>query len=97
PTTLDSSEEPRSSAELAFLEKTRDEEMSAGRFSDPFPHLLPGMHAIPTHGVPKPRSEKLRLITDFSAGDVSRNSTISRFDTNSTRMDGIREFADHLR
>jgi hypothetical protein len=77
--------------------KTRDEEVEAGRFSEAFPALLPGMHAIAIHAVPKPHSEKLRLVTNFSGGDFSRNSTISRFDTNQTRMDGIRELSDHLR
>lgn len=97
PVTLDGSKAVRSDAELAFLMKTRDEEVDAGRFSEPFPALLPGMHAIAIHAVPKPHSEKLRLVTNFSGGDFSRNSTISRFDTNRTRMDGIRELSDHLR
>ncbi|KAJ7215706.1 hypothetical protein B0H12DRAFT_1079005 [Mycena haematopus] len=97
PVTLNGSKAVRSDKELAFLEKTCDEELAAGRFSEGFPTLLPGMHAIAIHAVPKPHSEKLRLVTDFSGGEFSRNSTISRFDTNSTRMDGIRELADHLR
>ncbi|KAJ7161680.1 hypothetical protein C8R46DRAFT_1037880 [Mycena filopes] len=97
PITLDGSKAVRSDAEQAFLEKTRDDEISAGRFSEAFPALLPGMHAIATHAVPKPHSEKLRLITNFSGGDYSRNSTISRFDTNITHLDGIRELADHIR
>ncbi|KAF7360389.1 DNA/RNA polymerase [Mycena venus] len=91
PVTLDNSKAARSPAELSFLEETRDVEMAAGRFSAGFPALLPGMHAIPVHGVPKPRSEKLRLVTDFSFGEFSRNSTISRLDVNPTRMDSIRE------
>lgn len=97
PVTFDGSKAARSDVERSFLENCRDDEIAAGRFSRPFPALLPGMHAIPVHAVPKPCSEKLRLITDFSAGDCSRNSTISRDDTNSTRLDGIRELADHLR
>ncbi|KAJ7314558.1 hypothetical protein DFH08DRAFT_637250, partial [Mycena albidolilacea] len=97
PHTFDGSKEVRSDAERLFLEKTRDEELKAGRFSKAFPALLPGMHAIPIHAVPKPHSEKLRLVTDFSGGNFSRNSTISRLETNQTRMDGIRELADHLR
>ncbi|KAJ7163854.1 hypothetical protein C8R43DRAFT_834354, partial [Mycena crocata] len=97
PATLDGSKPVRSVAEQVFLEKTRDEEIAAGRFSAGFRTLLPGMHAIAIHAVPKPHSEKLRLVTNFSGGDASRNSIISRFDTNSTRMDGIRELADHLR
>ncbi|KAJ6463625.1 hypothetical protein C8R47DRAFT_992587 [Mycena vitilis] len=97
PVTLDGSKPPRSEVEQRFLEHTRDEEIAAGRFSEGFPHLLPGMHVIPIHGVPKPHSEKLRLVTNFSGGKFSRNSTISRFDTNNTHFDGIRELADHLR
>ncbi|KAJ6471578.1 hypothetical protein C8R47DRAFT_1324901 [Mycena vitilis] len=97
PITLDNSKPLRSDAEQSFLEKTRDDEITAGRFSEGFPTLLPGMHAIPIHAVPKPHSEKLRLVTNFSGGEFSRNSTISRFDTNTTHLDGIRELADHLR
>jgi hypothetical protein len=77
PVTLDDSKAVRSDAELAFLMKTRDEEVEAGCFSEAFPALLPGMHAIAIHAVPKPHSEKLRLVTNFSGGDFSRNSTIS--------------------
>ncbi|KAJ7222739.1 hypothetical protein B0H12DRAFT_1031235, partial [Mycena haematopus] len=97
PVTHNGSRKVRSDAEQVFLEKTRDEEIEAGRFSEAFPSLLPGMHAIPIHAVPKPHSEKFRLVTDFSGGEFSRNSTISRLETNPTRMDGIRELADHLR
>ncbi|KAJ7149654.1 hypothetical protein C8R46DRAFT_1044062 [Mycena filopes] len=97
PVTLDGSMSVRSVDEQAFLEQTRDEEIAAGRFSEGFPELLPGMHAAPIHGVPKPHSEKLRLVTNFSAGEFSRNSIISRADTNQTHYDGIRELTDHLR
>ncbi|KAJ7813944.1 hypothetical protein B0H14DRAFT_3477459 [Mycena olivaceomarginata] len=97
PHTFDGLKDVCSDAERLFLEKTRDEELEAGRFSKAFPVLLPGMHAIPIHAVPKPHSEKLRLVTDFSGGEFSRNSTISRLETNQTHMDGIRELADHLR
>ncbi|KAJ7078642.1 hypothetical protein C8R43DRAFT_965975, partial [Mycena crocata] len=97
PITLDGSKPVRPDAEQSFVEKTRDEEISAGRFSAGFSHLLPGMHAIVIHAVPKPHSEKLHLVTNFSSSDFSRNSIISRFDMNSTRMDGIRELAGHLR
>ncbi|KAJ7095493.1 hypothetical protein C8R43DRAFT_859480, partial [Mycena crocata] len=53
PVTLDGSKPVRSDLEQSFLEKTRDEELSAGRFSAGFSHLLPGMHAIAIHAVPK--------------------------------------------
>ncbi|KAJ6458825.1 hypothetical protein C8R47DRAFT_1162681 [Mycena vitilis] len=97
PITHNGSKPVRSEQEQLFLESTRDEEIAAGRFSSGFPALLPGMHAIPIHGVPKAQSDKLRLVTDFTAGDFSRNSTISRLSTNATHFDGIRELSDHLR
>ncbi|KAJ7243129.1 hypothetical protein B0H12DRAFT_997564, partial [Mycena haematopus] len=97
PVTLDGSKKVRSDAEQVFLEKTRDEEIEARRFSESFSSLLPGMHAISIHAVPKPHSMKFRLVTDFSAGEFSQNYTISRLEMNPTRMDGIRELAGHLR
>ncbi|KAF7374421.1 DNA/RNA polymerase [Mycena sanguinolenta] len=41
PVTLDNSKIARSTKEQEFLEKTRDEEIAAGRFSAAFPALLP--------------------------------------------------------
>ena len=64
-----------------FVRKQRDYEIRLGRFSPSFgPDLLPGMTAIPIGVVPKPHSDKLRLVVDQSSGDYSLNSFIPRQD-----------------
>jgi len=65
---------------LAFMRHQRDEEILLGRFSTPFQDLLPGMTTIPLWVVPKPHSDKLRLVVDQSAGEYSPNSFISPSD-----------------
>ena len=62
---------------LAFMRHQRDEEILLGCFSTPFQDLLPGMTTIPLWVVPKPHSDKLRLVVDQSAGEYSPNSFIS--------------------
>ena len=62
---------------MHFILTQRDEEISLGRFSAGFDNLLPGMTTIPVWVVPKPHSDKLRLVVDHSAGDFSPNSYIS--------------------
>jgi hypothetical protein len=62
---------------MKFIKEQRDEEIALGRFSAPFDVLLPGMTTIPLWVVPKPHSDKLRLVVDHSAGDFSPNSFIS--------------------
>ena len=60
-----------------FLREQRDEEISLGRYSHAFgADLLPGMFSMPIHVVPKPHSDKLRLINNLSAGKFSLNSMI---------------------
>ncbi|RDX48892.1 hypothetical protein OH76DRAFT_1329068, partial [Lentinus brumalis] len=60
-----------------FLRDQRDEEIELGRYSDSFgTELLPGMYSMPIHVVPKPHSDKLRLINNQSAGRFSLNSMI---------------------
>jgi hypothetical protein len=41
----------------------------------------PEMHASPIHVVPKPHSEKLRMVTNQSAGPYAPNSMIKRDDS----------------
>lgn len=60
------------------LRDQRDSEIEARRFSEAFVTLQPGMRVTPLGLVPKPRSEKLRLITDHSAGTASLNDLIPR-------------------
>jgi hypothetical protein len=62
---------------LRFMKEQRDEEIKLGRFSEAFHVLSPEMTTIPLWVVPKPHSDKLRLVADHSAGDYSPNSFIS--------------------
>jgi len=64
---------------ITFTREQRDIEISLNRFSPAFgPDLLPGMTSIPIGVVPKPHSDKLRLVVDQSSGDFSPNSLIPR-------------------
>ena len=70
---------PESGPEADFLRAQRDHKRLTGRFSGSFSQdLLPGMHASPAHAVPKPHSDKLRMVIDQSAGLFSPNSMIKR-------------------
>lgn len=76
PVTWDFTERPlKTECEASFLRDQRDIELRADRYSEDFrTHLLPGMYSTPIHTVSKPRSEKLRLVNDHSAGTFSLNS-----------------------
>jgi hypothetical protein len=63
-------------AHLRFMNEQRDEEIKLGRFSCAFSTLSPGMTTIPLWVVPKPHTDKFRLVVDHSAGDYSPNSFI---------------------
>jgi hypothetical protein len=91
PITWDFSERPpKTEREAGFLRDQRDIELAERRYSEGFgTHLLPGMYSTPIHAVPKPRSEKLRLVNDHSAGVFSLNSMIAREDVVGAKMDAI--------
>ena len=81
---------PKTEREASFLRDQRDIEISAGRYSENFgTDLLPGMYSTPVHAIPKPRSEKLRLVNDHSAGIFSLNSMIDREDVAGAKMDSV--------
>jgi len=61
---------------LQFMMELRDEEIQLGHFSEAFSELSSGMTTIQLWVVPKPHSEKSRLIVDHSAGEYSPNSFI---------------------
>jgi hypothetical protein len=44
---------------------------------------------VPMHTVPKPNSNKLRLVVDHTAGDYSLNSMIERDAIKGTKLDGL--------
>ena len=81
---------PKTEHEADFLKEQRDIELSEKRYSEGFgTDLLPGMYSTPIHAIPKPRSDKLRLVNDHSAGNFSLNSMISREDVSGAKMDSI--------
>ncbi|KAJ7504702.1 hypothetical protein B0H11DRAFT_1709539, partial [Mycena galericulata] len=69
----------KSEKERQFVRDQRDAEIALGRFSPAFgPDLLPGMclgalYSEPIHAVPKPQSEKLRLVVNHKFGEFSLN------------------------
>ena len=85
----------RSPEHLHFMKDQRDEEIRLGRFSDAFSVLSPGMTTIPLWVVPKPHSDKFRLVVDHSAGDYSPNSFISPDDA-SVHLDTLRVLGQAL-
>lgn len=98
PMTWDFSDRPpKTDREAVFLQEQRDIEIDAGRYSVSFgSDLLPGMYSTPIHAVPKPRSEKLRLVNDHSAGTYSLNSMIAREDVVGAKMDSISDLIGAL-
>ena len=83
--------------ELEFIQATCQEEEAAGRFSPAFgTELLPGMVCGPVFPVPKPGTNKLRLVTDHSAGLHSLNSLIPE-DSRSVRFDNLHDLGSSLR
>ena len=87
----------KSDEQLHFLDKQIGEEIRAGRLSESFgSELLPGMYSVPIHTVPKPNSDKLRLVVDHSAGDFSLNSMIASDDIKGTRLDGLHSLGASL-
>ncbi|KAG2339208.1 hypothetical protein BDR05DRAFT_867950, partial [Suillus weaverae] len=60
--------------QLVFIKSQLKEEIRLGRVSESFgTELLPGMYSVPMHTMPKPNSDKLRLVVDHMAGDYSLN------------------------
>ena len=72
------------------------QEQNLERYSAPFgPDLLPGMYSMPIHAVPKPNSDKLRLINNHSATEYSLNDMIPRDDVG-MRQDNVQDLAKNL-
>jgi hypothetical protein len=98
PITHDNSDRPlKSEKERLFLREQRDVELSRGRYSESIgKDLLPGMYSMPIHAVPKPHSEKLRLVNDQSAGKFSLNSMILRTEIGTVKLDSIQNLFDSI-
>jgi hypothetical protein len=54
------------------------------------------MYSMPIHAVPKPHSDKLRLVNDQSAGKFSLNSMILRTDIGAVKLDSIQNLFDSI-
>ncbi|KIK77875.1 hypothetical protein PAXRUDRAFT_165511, partial [Paxillus rubicundulus Ve08.2h10] len=98
PTTWDNSHRPtKSSTEASFLASQIDKELVAGRYSSSFgSDLLPGMYSMPIHAVPKPGTDKHRLVTDHSAGQYALNRMISQEDIAGVTLDNIQDLGNAL-
>jgi len=99
PETHDNSHRPpKTDAERVFLASQVLSEQKEGRLSAPFgADLLPGMYSPPVHAVPKPVSEKLRMVVDHSSGKYSLNSMIDPKDIAGVKLNGIRSLGSSLR
>ncbi|THH15530.1 hypothetical protein EUX98_g9452 [Antrodiella citrinella] len=79
-----------------FIAEYTIKEEAAGCYSPPFTFdLLPGMYSMPIHAVPKPHSDKLRLINNHSAGPFALNSFIAKNDVG-MRPDNVQDLGRNL-
>jgi hypothetical protein len=84
-------------AHAKFIREQCDIEIALSQFSPSFGRdLLPGMHSMPLWVVPKPHSEKLRLVVDQSAEPFSQNSLIPK-EERSIVLDNMHDFGHILR
>lgn len=97
PTTWDNSSRPiHDPAHATFLSKQRDKGVLLECWSPAFGDtLLPRIYVTPLGVVPKPRSDKFRMVHDQSTGEFSLNSMINRANA-SLRLDGIRDLGTSI-
>jgi hypothetical protein len=80
-----------------FLRDQRDEEIRLRQYSASFgTALLPRMYRMPLSIIPKPHSDKLRLINHHRAGQFSCNSMIPNHE-GTVKLDGMRSLGKALR
>nr|GAT60586.1 predicted protein [Mycena chlorophos] len=98
PCTYDVSHCPlKSERETLFIREQRDTEVELERFSPPFgPELKPGMYSEPIHAVPKPQSEKLRMVVNHKHGEYSLNSMIPREQIAGAKLDSLKNLGNWL-
>ncbi|KDQ15047.1 hypothetical protein BOTBODRAFT_109310, partial [Botryobasidium botryosum FD-172 SS1] len=98
PETYDGSYRPiKDDRHMQFVRDQRDAEIALGRFSPSFgTELLPGMSSIPIGVVPKPHSDKLRLVVDHSAQPHAPNALIPR-EKVSVPLDNLHNLGQTLR
>ncbi|KAA1471911.1 hypothetical protein DENSPDRAFT_859206 [Dentipellis sp. KUC8613] len=100
PVTWDNSKRELVSEEhRLFVEEQCEKEIAVRRFSEPWEadELYPGMYSMPIGVVPKPNSDKLRLVTDHSAGKFSLNSMIAKPEhDDKVQLDNIHDLGHDL-
>ena len=96
PETLEVANGPLSEEDLSHITQYIEEEVSADRYSPAFgPDLLPGMYAMPIYTIPKPHSDKVRLINNHSAGPYSLNDMIDK-NKIGMHLDNVQDLAQNL-
>jgi len=97
PTVDESLGTPTDGPEADFLHEQQDHERLTGRFSGLFGQdLLPVMHASPVHTIPKPHSDKLRMVIDQSTGLSSPNLMIRCEDVHGFPLDNMTHLREGL-
>ena len=93
----DSLPTPSDHCKATFPQEQYDTEVKKDKFSPAFDTtLLPGMYCMPVHVVPKPNSDDLRLITDYSFSPYSLNSMIPRNTHATYPLDNLHLFGQIL-
>jgi hypothetical protein len=94
PDELDLSWPQANEASEEFLISQQDHKVRKRRYSPSVgPELVPGM---PIYAVPKPHSEKLRLVNDHSALKFSLNSMVDHDQVIGYPMDSLAQFGERL-
>ena len=97
PDELDLSRSQSDPTREEFLNDQRNHEVTKNRYSPSFgSNLLPGMYCMPIYAVPKPHSEKLRLVNDHSATKYSLNSMVDHDQVVGYPMDSLARFGEKL-
>ena len=90
---------PKNDEERIFLVHQVLSEQKAGRLHicTIQPDLLPSMYSPPVHTIPKPSSEKLHMVVNYSTGKYSLNSMIDPKDITGIKLYGIHSLRVSLR
>jgi hypothetical protein len=99
PLSFDNSFQPlESEAEAKFVKSQINKEVELGHYSEAFgPDLLPGMYSMPVHAMPKPGTNKFRLVTDHSTSPFALNSMILWDDIAGVTLDNVQHLSNGLR
>jgi hypothetical protein len=88
---------PQNAEEAEFLWVQQDHERLKERFLGLFERdLLPGMHALSIHAMPKPHSEELCMVINQSARPCSPNGIIKHKDIKDFPLDNMKHLGTGL-